>query len=155
MNFLKNDPLSLGALVATHKMDLMRACRDEFDEIDPLAFELGEVSSVYKRRGKLFARATDPECGGMALENFLPPNYFSEFDAELLIMGAGGKKPRVVVVGGVGDVLEPQDFASASAPGRVLRRGGTRGCGEQPGQQNADGATHRTAARGGRQNCGV
>ena len=96
IRFIKNDPLSLGALVTTHKMDLMRACRDEFDEIDPLALELGEVSSVYKRNGKLLARATDPECGGMALENFLPPNYFSEFDSELLILGAGGSALALV-----------------------------------------------------------
>ena len=74
----------------------MKACQDEFDEIDPLAFELGEVSSVYKRRGKLFARATDPECGGKALEIFLPPNYFSEFDSELLILGAGGSALALV-----------------------------------------------------------
>ena len=96
INFIKNDSLSLGALVTTHKMDLMRACQDEFDEIDPLAYELGEVSSVYKRGGKLFARATDPECGGMALENFLPPNYFSKFDSELLILGAGGSALALV-----------------------------------------------------------
>ena len=96
INFIKNDSLSLGALVTTHKMDLMRACQDEFDEIDPLAFELGEVSSLYKRGGKLFARATDPECGGMALENFLPPNYFSKFDSELLILGAGGSALALV-----------------------------------------------------------
>ena len=96
IHFIKNDPMSLGALVTTHKMDLMKACQDEFDEIDPLAYELGEVSSVYKRGGKLFARATDPECGGMALENFLPPNYFSEFDSELLILGAGGSALALV-----------------------------------------------------------
>ena len=96
IHFIKNDPLSLGALVTTHKMDLMRACQDEFDEIDPLAYELGEVSSVYKRGGKLFARATDPECGGMALENFLTPDYFSKFDSELLILGAGGSALALV-----------------------------------------------------------
>ena len=60
VRFLKNDPLSLGALITTHKMDLMRACQDEFDAIDPLASELGEVSSIYKRNSKLMARATDP-----------------------------------------------------------------------------------------------
>ncbi|MEC8690038.1 MAG: shikimate dehydrogenase, partial [Verrucomicrobiota bacterium] len=89
VSFIKNDPLSLGALITTHKMDLMDACQDEFDAIDPLASELGEVSSVYKRNGKLMARATDPECGGLALRNFLPLDYFSESEAELLILGAG------------------------------------------------------------------
>lgn len=37
VEFLKNDPLSLGALVTTHKLDLYRACKDQFDEIDPFA----------------------------------------------------------------------------------------------------------------------
>ncbi|MCU0982053.1 MAG: hypothetical protein MUF25_23110, partial [Pirellulaceae bacterium] len=29
--FIKDDPLSLGALVTTHKLDLLSACRDQFD----------------------------------------------------------------------------------------------------------------------------
>jgi hypothetical protein len=37
VNFIKRDPLSLGALVTTHKIDLYRACRQIFDSIDPLA----------------------------------------------------------------------------------------------------------------------
>jgi shikimate 5-dehydrogenase len=35
--FIKNDPLSLGALVTTHKIDLFNAARDLFDVIDPHA----------------------------------------------------------------------------------------------------------------------
>ena len=96
VRFIKNDPLSLGALITTHKMDLMRACQDEFDAIDPLASELGEVSSIYKRNRKLMARATDPECGGLALRNFLPLDYFSDSEAELLILGAGGSALALV-----------------------------------------------------------
>ena len=30
--FIKDDPLSLGALVTTHKIDLFKACRDLFDD---------------------------------------------------------------------------------------------------------------------------
>ena len=33
--FLKTDPLSLGALVTTHKLDLFAAAHDMFDVIDP------------------------------------------------------------------------------------------------------------------------
>ena len=40
VTFLKNDPLSLGALVTTHKLDLFRSCRDLFDYIDPYAEKL-------------------------------------------------------------------------------------------------------------------
>jgi len=96
VNFIKEDPLSLGALVTTHKMDLMEACRNEFDMIDAVASELGEVSSIYKRDGKLCARATDPECGGLALKNFLTSGYFNETDSELLILGAGGSSLALV-----------------------------------------------------------
>ena len=96
VNFIKEDPLSLGALVTTHKMDLMEACRNEFDIIDSVASELGEVSSIYKRDGKLCARATDPECGGLALKNFLTSGYFNETDSELLILGAGGSSLALV-----------------------------------------------------------
>ena len=96
VNFIKEDPLSLGALVTTHKMDLMAACRNEFDVIDSVASELGEVSSIYKRDGKLCARATDPECGGLALQNFLTLNYFNDTDSELLILGAGGSSLALV-----------------------------------------------------------
>ena len=80
IRFIKNDPLSLGALVTTHKMDLMRACREEFDEIDPLAFELGEVSSVYKRRGNYLLELQTLSVVAWHWKT-LPPNYFSKFDS--------------------------------------------------------------------------
>jgi len=41
---IKYDPLSLGALVTTHKMDLMEAARELFDFLDPYALICGEVS---------------------------------------------------------------------------------------------------------------
>ena len=34
---IKYDPLSLGALVTTHKIDLLTAARDMFDYLDPYA----------------------------------------------------------------------------------------------------------------------
>jgi len=48
VTFIKDDPLSLGALVTTHKIDLLTACRDLFDELDPYAELLGEVSGIAK-----------------------------------------------------------------------------------------------------------
>ena len=96
VEFIKSDPLSLGALVTSHKMDLLAACSDLFDEMDPLAEEMAEVSSIYKRGEKLVGRATDPVCGGMALENFLAPTYFHETGADVLILGAGGSALALV-----------------------------------------------------------
>ncbi len=96
VEFIKSDPLSLGALVTSHKMDLFAACADFLDEIDPLAAEMAEVSSIYKRDGKLCGRATDPACGGMALENFLPHRHFRDSGSDVLILGAGGSALALV-----------------------------------------------------------
>lgn len=88
--FLKHDPLSLGALVTTHKLDLYNACRDIFDYVDPYAEKLGEVSCLSKRDGRFRAHAKDPISSGRALEAFVPQNYWKEHDGEVLLLGAGG-----------------------------------------------------------------
>lgn len=67
--FIKTDPLSLGALVTTHKIDLLRASRDmfdEFDELDEFASLMGEVSSLSKSEGRLVGAAKDPITAGSA-----------------------------------------------------------------------------------------
>jgi len=90
VQFIKDDPLSLGALVTTHKLDLLHACRDLFDELDPLAAMLGEVSSISKRDGKLVGHAKDPITSGLAVEAFLPADYWVGNKAEVCLLGAGG-----------------------------------------------------------------
>ena len=90
VDFLKRDPLSLGALVTTHKIDLYEACRDQFDEIDPHARFMGETSCISKRDGKLVCHAKDPISSGLALDGFLPERHFERTGAELFSMGAGG-----------------------------------------------------------------
>jgi len=90
VDFIKSDPLALGALVTTHKMDLLAACRDQFDVLDPLSAAMGEVSSLYKRQGRLHGRAVDPFTCGTALQAFLPEKHWRDTCAEALILGAGG-----------------------------------------------------------------
>lgn len=90
VEFIKGDPLALGALVTTHKMDLLAACRDQFDVLDPLSETMGEVSSLYKRQDRLHGRAVDPHTCGLALKAFLPDNHWRDTRAEVLILGAGG-----------------------------------------------------------------
>jgi shikimate 5-dehydrogenase len=87
---IKKDPLARGALVTTHKIDLCTACRDQFDVLEPLSATMGEVSSLYKRNGKLHARTVDPWTSGYALDAFLPPSHWKDTGAEVLILGAGG-----------------------------------------------------------------
>ena len=91
VEFIKNDPLSLGALVTTHKLDLFNAASDLFDEIGPYAQQFGECSSIYKTDGKYCCEAKDPITCGMAMEQFIPGNYWKEHpEAGVMIMGAGG-----------------------------------------------------------------
>lgn len=88
--FIKNDPLSMGALVTTHKIDLFNTCKDLFDYIDPYAEKLGEVSSISKKDGKLCAYAKDPISSGLALEHFVPAGYWKDYGGDVLLLGAGG-----------------------------------------------------------------
>ena len=90
VNFLKNDPLSLGALVTTHKLDLFQASKEIFDVIDPHATLMAEISCISKRDGKLICHAKDPISSGLSLDGFLPEDHFANTDAELFSMGAGG-----------------------------------------------------------------
>ena len=88
--FIKDDPLSLGALVTTHKLDLLRACRDQFDQLDGFAELMGEISSISKHEGSLVGHAKDPITSGLALEAFLPERHWKKTGAEALVLGAGG-----------------------------------------------------------------
>lgn len=89
VDFIKHDPLTRGALVTTHKVDVFTAGRDQFDAIEPLSAALGEISSIYKRDGRLLGRAVDPWTIGHALAAFLPVNHW-QTGAEALVLGAGG-----------------------------------------------------------------
>ncbi|MFB9164169.1 shikimate dehydrogenase family protein [Arthrobacter psychrochitiniphilus] len=90
VEFLKGDALSLGALVTTHKIDLYNAAKDLFDEVDPLASLMNEVSCLSKKDGLFVAHAKDPISSGLALDAFLPAGYWNEYAADLFILGAGG-----------------------------------------------------------------
>jgi len=90
ISFLKSDPLSMGALVTTHKIDLFNSAFDMFDYIDPYAQELSEVSCLSKKDGKFCAHAKDPISSGLALENFVPNNFWKEHNGQVLLLGAGG-----------------------------------------------------------------
>lgn len=90
VDFIARDPLSLGALVTTHKIDLYDACRDLFDLIDPLAELMGETSCLSKHDGQLVCHAKDPISSGLAIDAILAPGYWQRTGAEAYLMGAGG-----------------------------------------------------------------
>jgi shikimate 5-dehydrogenase len=90
VRFIKEDPLSVGALVTTHKIDLLHAAKDMFDELDQFASLMGEVSSISKSDGRLLGAAKDPISSGFALNSFLPERHWRRSGADIFIMGAGG-----------------------------------------------------------------
>ena len=90
VEFIRDDPLSLGALVTTHKLDMYTAAKDLFDYRDPYAEMFGELSSLSKRDGRLCAHAKDPISSGLTLDSFLPRDHWKNTGAQVCILGAGG-----------------------------------------------------------------
>jgi shikimate dehydrogenase len=93
---IKEDPLALGALVTTHKLDLLQAARDLFDELDRYALLCNEVSNIAKRDGKLIGLAKDPITAGRTLEEMLEPGHWGG-GAQVLCLGAGGTAVALAV----------------------------------------------------------
>lgn len=87
---IKYDPLSLGGLVTTHKIDLLDAARDMFEYLDPYAVLCGEVSSISKLDGRLEGHAKDPISSGKTLDRLIGPGYFGRTRGQVLCFGAGG-----------------------------------------------------------------
>jgi len=99
---IKDDPLSLGALVTTHKIDLLDATFDMFNSLDRYAQLCHEVSCIVKRDGDhdqsgLYGYAKDPINSGLALQQFIEPGYWSRSGAEVLCLGSGGSGTAITV----------------------------------------------------------
>ncbi|WP_382308032.1 shikimate dehydrogenase family protein [Herbiconiux sp. UC225_62] len=90
VEFIGGDPLSLGALVTTHKIDLYRAAADLFDETDRFARVMGETSCISKSDAGLICHAKDPISSGLALDAFVPEGHWLSSGGEVLCLGAGG-----------------------------------------------------------------
>src|SRR5690606_31316098 len=90
------DPLALGALVTTHKIDLLAACHDLFDTLDEHALITDEVSCISKRAGTLVGHAKDPLSSAAAWRSFVPRAQFAG-DAEVLCLGGGGSAVAISV----------------------------------------------------------
>jgi shikimate 5-dehydrogenase len=87
---IKYDPNSLGALVTTHKIDLLNASRDMFNYLDSYAVITGEVSSISKLDGRLEGHAKDPLTSGASLDAIIASGYFARTHGNVLCFGAGG-----------------------------------------------------------------
>ena len=97
---IKYDPLSLGALVTTHKVNLLAAARDLFDSLDPFAATCAEVSCISKdgADGALLAgHAKDPVTAGLSLGSLLGCGYFGRTGGHVLSFGAGGATTAIAL----------------------------------------------------------
>ena len=94
---IRSDPLSMGALVTTHKINLLAAARDLFDELDPYARLCEEVSCISKREGRVIGHAKDPITAGRSLQALLGSGYFGRTGGEVLCLGAGGAGTAISV----------------------------------------------------------
>lgn len=87
---IKYDPKSLGALVTTHKIDLLNASRDMFEKLDQYAELCGDISSISKNGDMLVGHAKDPISCGASMDDLLGPGYFGKTGGYVLCFGAGG-----------------------------------------------------------------
>lgn len=94
---IKHDPLSLGAVITTHKINTLNAARDLFNHLSPEATLTQEVSSVYKRDGNLIGHTVDPITSGLSMRQFIPSGYWSHTGAHILCLGAGGAAAAISV----------------------------------------------------------
>jgi shikimate 5-dehydrogenase len=94
---IKHDPLSLGALVTTHKVNLLAAARDLFDSLDPFAVTCAEVSCISKDGALLAGHAKDPVTAGLSLGSLLGRGYFGRTGGHVLSFGAGGATTAIAL----------------------------------------------------------
>ncbi len=97
VEFVRREPLALGGLVTTHKVDLLHAAADLFDELSPAAAALQEVSSIARRGDRLLGHATDSSAGGISLDAVTGPGYFGATGAHVLCLGAGGAAAAIAL----------------------------------------------------------
>ena len=90
VEFIKKDPLSKGALVTTHKIDIFLSCADQFDYLDEHSTTMGEISCISKDGNNLLGHAKDPISSDLALKRILPEDHWKENGGEVLCLGAGG-----------------------------------------------------------------
>lgn len=83
---LRDDPLSCGALVTTHKLDLYATCSDLLVGVDEDARRLAEVSALVAADGQIRGRALDTVTSALALRSIVPILR----GRDMLVLGAGG-----------------------------------------------------------------
>ena len=94
---MRDNSSVVGALVTAHKIDLLRAGRDLFNELDSQASLCDEVSCIVKRSGRLLGFAKDPISSVSALDGFVPRGHWVDGARDALCLGAGGAAVAISV----------------------------------------------------------
>jgi shikimate 5-dehydrogenase len=94
---IKHDPHALGGLVTSHKIDLLEAARELFDELDPFAELCGEVSCISKREETLVGHAKDVITSALSLGAIVGDGYWARGGGHVLCLGAGGAGVAITV----------------------------------------------------------
>lgn len=94
---MRDNSSVVGALITAHKIDLLAASRDLFDELDSQASVCDEVSCIAKRSGRLLGFAKDPMSSVSALDRFVPPGHWIGGERDVLCLGAGGAAVAISV----------------------------------------------------------
>jgi len=114
VRFIKEDPLSMGALVTTHKLNLYKASRDLFDGVGESTALLEEVSSISKRGAELWGHAMDPITAGLSLEAIIDDDYWTRTGGGMLLLGAGGSSLALTLY------LHEREQAGGDVPSRLV-----------------------------------
>ncbi|MDZ4764807.1 MAG: shikimate dehydrogenase [Chloroflexota bacterium] len=94
---IKRDPRVVGGLVTAHKISLLDAAFDLFDELDDLATLAGEVSGIGKQGEKLIGFARDPISSRLAMDAFVPTGHFERNNPDVLCFGSGGAAVAIMI----------------------------------------------------------
>lgn len=86
VTFIRDDPLSRGALVTTHKIDLYVSCHDLLRGVDDDATRLGEISALVAGHGSIQGRALDTITSALSLHAIVPDLA----RRDVVVLGAGG-----------------------------------------------------------------
>lgn len=114
VQFMRDDALSLGALVTTHKLNLYKASKDLFDGVGRETEILEEVSSISKRGTELWGHAMDPLTSGLSLESIVGEGYWGRTGADLMLLGAGGSSLALTLW------LHERALEGADVPQRIV-----------------------------------
>ncbi len=114
---IKQDHLSLGALVTTHKIDIFDSASDLFDFLDPYALVTKEITCISKNGAILEGYGLEPHSSGKAMQAITGEGYFKKTGGQVLCFGAGGSAAGCLL-----QLREKKDRAERPAKFTVVNR---------------------------------